>query len=260
MADLVAPAAEPPNAWTGWRVFRVMSQPMTIVTTVAGNAAMAGLAGRRRQAGGHPPAPPASPDPFAEDRPMAPSHAAAATERLAELFDLHHTRLFRLACRLTADREEACDLVQEAFLRAARQPGDLPAGAETGEAWLVRTLVNLCRDRRRRLAVRSRARPFLAAAAALAVSDEPAASPEAAAVAQATVRAALARLSPRRRAVVVLHELEELPVSRIARLLGIAAVTVRWHLLAARRDLAALLLARPALDAGDAGQPRGDNR
>jgi RNA polymerase sigma factor (sigma-70 family) len=223
---------------------------------VAGGAV--GRAGRRRQAGAG--RPPALSDPFAEDRPMAPSHAAAVQERLAELFDLHHARLFRLACRLTSDREEARDLVQETFLRAARQQRGLPAGAEPGEAWLVRTVVNLCRDRQRRLAVRWRARPLLAAAAALAASGEAAAGPEPAAVAQATVRAALARLSPRRRAVVVLHELEELPVSRVARLLGIAAVTVRWHLLGARRELAALLLARPVPGAGDAGQPRGGGR
>src|SRR3954469_10096198 len=79
-----------------------------------------------------------------------------ATDRLAGLFDAHHERLFRLACRLASDREEARDLVQEAFLRAAQHPGSLPEGETPGEAWLVRTLVNLCRDRYRRLGVRSR--------------------------------------------------------------------------------------------------------
>ena len=62
----------------------------------------------------------------------------------------------------------------------------------------------------------------------------------------AAERSALARLPARLRAVVVLHELEELPVAAVARLLGIAAVTVRWHLLAARRELAAALLPPPA--------------
>jgi DNA-directed RNA polymerase specialized sigma24 family protein len=74
-------------------------------------------------------------------------HPRSATDRLAGLFDLHHERLFRLACRLASDREEARDLVQEAFLRAAQRPGAVPAEAGPGEAWLVRTLVNLCRDR-----------------------------------------------------------------------------------------------------------------
>lgn len=172
------------------------------------------------------------------------STEVSAMERLGALFDEHHDRLFRLACRLTLDREEARDLVQEAFLRAARQLETSAAGAAPGFGWLVRTLVNLGRDHHRRAAVRSRARLALAAEAAQAAGLEPAApGPEPRLVARATVQAALAELPPRQRAVVVLHEIEELPVGEIAALLGIARVTVRWHLLAARRELARVLLA-----------------
>lgn len=161
-------------------------------------------------------------------------HPRSATERLAGLFDLHHARLFRLACRLSSDREEARDLVQEAFLRAAQHPGSLPEGGGPGEAWLVRTLVNLCRDRYRRLGVRSRVHATLR-------QEEETEHPEHAAVIKTTVRTALGRLAPRRRAAIVLHELEGAPVREVARLLGIAEVTVRWHLLAARRELARAL-------------------
>jgi RNA polymerase sigma-70 factor (ECF subfamily) len=52
---------------------------------------------------------------------------------------------------------------------------------------------------------------------------------------------ALDLLPPRRRAIVVMHELEELPISNIASLLGISAITVRWHLAMGRRDLACTL-------------------
>lgn len=165
---------------------------------------------------------------------MDATQRRSSTERLAGLFDAHHERLFRLACRLSSDREEARDLVQEAFLRAARQPGLVPEGAQPGEAWLVRTLVNLCRDRWRRLGVRSRAH-------AVMKREERTEHPEQAAVIRATVRSALERLPPRRRAAIVLHELEGLPVREVARLLGIGEVTVRWHLLAARRELAGVL-------------------
>lgn len=166
----------------------------------------------------------------------------AAPERLARLFDAHQRRLFFLALRMASDREEAQDLVQEAFLRAARRPGSVPAGDEPGgpgEAWLVRTLVNLCRDRYRRRAVRSRvlAPPRRGDSPCEPGTDHP----EAAEVARATVKAALVRLSPRRRAVVALHELEGIPVREVAHLLGVTEVTVRWHLLAARRELARLL-------------------
>jgi RNA polymerase sigma-70 factor (ECF subfamily) len=161
------------------------------------------------------------------------------TDRLAELFDSHQRRLFRLALRLCSDREEARDLVQEAFLRAARQPRGVP----DGEAWLVRTLVNLCRDRYRRLAVRSRARQELIQDG----RDARRPHPEETQVARATVQAALERLSPRRRAVIVLHEIEDRPVREVARLLGVTEVTVRWHLLTARRELAKVLLAEGGL-------------
>ncbi|MEA2560875.1 MAG: hypothetical protein QOH06_2379 [Acidobacteriota bacterium] len=160
--------------------------------------------------------------------------SVTGTDRLAELFDSHQNRLFHLALRLCSDREEARDLVQEAFLRAARQPGSVPLG----EAWLVRTLVNLCRDRYRRLAVRSKARGEL-------IRQTESAHPEEAHVAKATVRAALARLAPRRRAAIVLHELEGRPVRDVARLLGVTEVTVRWHLLTARRELAKVLGEKP---------------
>jgi len=160
----------------------------------------------------------------------------AAHERLGRLFDLHHHRLFVLGLRLARDREEARDLVQETFLRAARNPRSIPEGEPGGEAWLVRTLVNLGRDRWRRRDVRARARSVLQPVAETG-------DPAAAAVARATVRSALDRLSPRRRAVIVLHELEGHGAREVARLLGIAEVTVRWHLLAARRDLARVLLA-----------------
>ena len=162
--------------------------------------------------------------------------SVTGTDRLAALFDSHQNRLFHLALRLCSDREEARDLVQEAFLRAARQPGSVPEGEPGGEAWLVRTLVNLCRDRYRRLAVRSKAREELSRD-----GREERAHPEETHVARATVQAALARLAPRRRAALVLHELEDRPVREVARLLGVAEVTVRWHLLAARRELARLL-------------------
>jgi RNA polymerase sigma-70 factor (ECF subfamily) len=61
-------------------------------------------------------------------------------------------------------------------------------------------------------------------------------------VARVAVQKALAQLSPRRRAVVVLHELDGRTAAEIARLLGLTPVTVRWHLHAARRDLKRILL------------------
>jgi RNA polymerase sigma-70 factor (ECF subfamily) len=158
-----------------------------------------------------------------------------ATERaaadLGALFSAHARRLYRLARRLTRDAAAAEDLVQESFLRAARAAA-LPPAPAAAEAWLVKTLVRLVIDRSRRRRVRSDAVPALGAPER--APDDPAA----AAIARRDVAAALAALPPRRRAVVVLHELEERDAGEIARLLGIARGTVRWHLAAGRKELA----------------------
>ena len=95
----------------------------------------------------------------------------------------------------------------------------------------ARGLVNLCRDRFRRLDVRDRAAPQQRALA----PPEP--DQEAALVARLTVEKAVASLPPRRRAVLVLCELEGREVADVATLLGLRQVTVRWHLMAARRQL-----------------------
>jgi RNA polymerase sigma factor (sigma-70 family) len=159
--------------------------------------------------------------PVAVDQP--PADIAA---RVGALFDVHHQRLFRLARRLSRSSEDARDLVQETFLRAARAPASIPAGAPHEEAWLVRVLINICRDRWRQDAVRRRARLNGTIAA------EPAYDPEPHLIAHTLVRQALEML---------MYELEGTAIPKIAKLLGINPVTVRWHLSIGRREMARLL-------------------
>ena len=154
---------------------------------------------------------------------------------MARLFDAHHERLYRLARRLVPTAADALDLVQETFLKAARAPGSIPSGFADEEAWLVRVLVNIQRDRWRKLLVRRRHDTETRA------SSGPASDTEAALVARAAVWTALDRLPPRRRAIIVMHELEGLTVNDVASVLNITAITVRWHLSSGRRDLARIL-------------------
>lgn len=164
----------------------------------------------------------------------AETRAADPAARLEALFDAHHERLYRLARRLCGRQEDARDLVQETFLRAARSPAAVPWGPASEEAWLVRVLINVCRDGWRKKAVRARTSP----AFAIESMPRPSSDHEAALIARTTVWQALETLGPRRRAVIVLYELEGAAIPAIAKLLGVAPVTVRWHLSLGRRQLA----------------------
>jgi RNA polymerase sigma-70 factor (ECF subfamily) len=166
--------------------------------------------------------------------------------RLSALFDAHEPRLYRLARRLTSSADQAHDLVQDTFFKAAKSWRSVPAGLASEEAWLVRVLVNIRRDQWRRTAVRNRATGVLRA--------EPAVYPpslESTLIAKRAVWAALDLLHPRRRAIVVMHELEGMTYPTIAACLGITTMTVRWHLSMARRELKTVLRTQMGNTLGD---------
>jgi RNA polymerase sigma factor (sigma-70 family) len=97
-------------------------------------------------------------------------------------------------------------------------------------------LVNIRRDQWRKSANRKR---LVQANAILQRRDD--SDCESALIARTTIWRALDVLSPRRRAVLVMYELEGLTISAIASLLGISTITTRWHLAKGRRDLATVL-------------------
>jgi RNA polymerase sigma-70 factor (ECF subfamily) len=157
-------------------------------------------------------------------------------DRLAALFDAHESRLYRLARRLTASAADAHDLVQDTFVRAAASLNAVPMGATKEEAWLVRVLINIRRDQWRKTAVRRRSAATLRAETIAYPSNA-----ESALIAKRAVWAALDALHPRRRAIVIMHELEGMTPPAIAALLGISGMTVQWHLSMGRRDLKRVL-------------------
>jgi RNA polymerase sigma-70 factor, ECF subfamily len=128
--------------------------------------------------------------------------------------------------------------VQETFLRAARFPNSIPVGAPNEEAWLVRVLINIRRDQWRKMSAHKR---YDSAAFGGSHRVSGGRNPEAALIARTTVWQALDVLPPRRRAVIVMHELEGLSIPTIASLLGISAITARWHLSMGKHDLARAL-------------------
>ncbi len=151
-------------------------------------------------------------------------------DHLEALFHAHADRLYRLARRLVSNTDDALDLVQDTFLKAARASSEPPTAPAQQEAWLVRILVNLRRDQWRHAAVRRRSAQHL--------RPESPRHPEPAYLLHVSIWQALDHLAPRRRTILVLHEIEGVTVPAIASLLGISAITVRWHLARARREVA----------------------
>jgi len=172
-------------------------------------------------------------------RPVTSVESADA-QLLRVLHDQHAGALWGYVIGLLdGDRAKAQDVVQETFLRAARSPESVPLGSPNEEAWLVRVLINICRDRWRHASVRARA------AAEGHLRPGAASSPEAGILARAMVWQALGALPPRRRAIVILYELEGATIPAIADLLGVTPVTVRWHLSIGRREMAKALGGKP---------------
>jgi RNA polymerase sigma-70 factor, ECF subfamily len=158
---------------------------------------------------------------------------AAAFDRLAAA---RIDRSYRLAAAILRSEADARDAVQEAFVAAWRQLPRLRDPAAF-DAWLERIVVNACRmSLRHRRVVRVREidvaeppEPPVGRGAASAPDDE---------VADVDlVRRALGRIDPDKRAILVLHHVEDRPVAEIASILGIPAGTVKWRLHAARAAL-----------------------
>src|SRR6185295_13944043 len=95
--------------------------------------------------------------------------------------------------------------------------------------------VNIRRDQWRKAAIRHRA------ASALREDLAVASDVESAVIARRLVWSALDQLEPRRRAIVVMHELEGMTAAAIAATLGLRRMTVHWHLSMGRKDLRRVL-------------------
>jgi RNA polymerase sigma-70 factor (ECF subfamily) len=157
-----------------------------------------------------------------------------------EIVREHGGRVYRLAYRLTGNRDDAEDLTQEVFVRVFRSLSSYTPG--TFEGWLHRITTNLFLDgARRRQRVRMDA---LADDAADRLAGPESATPERAwefAHLDHDVQRALDALPPEFRAAVVLCDIEGLSYEEIAVTLGIKLGTVRSRIHRGRAQLRAAL-------------------
>jgi RNA polymerase sigma-70 factor (sigma-E family) len=148
----------------------------------------------------------------------------------------HERRLLRTAFLLTGDRGHAEDLLQTALAKAYRHWHRV---RDAGQplAYVRTLMVNTHISWRRRLMATEQVVEV--------IPDRTGDDPQATHAVEDEVRQALARLSPRVRAVLVLRFFEDLTEPQTAALLGCSVSTVNTH---ARRGLAAL---RATLSAAD---------
>jgi RNA polymerase sigma factor (sigma-70 family) len=145
----------------------------------------------------------------------------------AVFFEQQHERLFRALWLLTRNRQEAEEVMQDAFLQLWERWDRLIGGPDP-VGYLYRTAMNVWRSRLRRAAVAARK------ATHRIPPDDEIAEVEGR---DAVVRA-LAPLPPRQRAAIVLMDVLDLSSEEAGEVLGIRSVTVRVLAARARAALA----------------------
>ena len=160
-----------------------------------------------------------------------------ADPEIEAIFQARYVPMLRLAALVVQDPAAAEDLVNEGFVRLVLH-WDRIRRYDAPEAWLRRVII--------REAVKVRTKRGREVVTDLEVLAEPAGRDGIGPVATVVdVRALVACLPTRERAVVVLHYLEDLSVAETADLLRIKEGTVKAHLSHAREALRRALDANP---------------
>jgi RNA polymerase sigma-70 factor (ECF subfamily) len=144
---------------------------------------------------------------------------------------MHVDGLFAYARHILGSREDAEEVVSEAFLRAFRRAADY-RGQGSFRGWVFGITRNLCRDRQRQ----PRLLIVPVEPQAESVTDEPERLAQ-----QADVRCALAELPEEYQDLLLLCDVEEWDAREVATLLGRSLAATKSMLYRARRALRARL-------------------
>jgi RNA polymerase sigma-70 factor, ECF subfamily len=155
------------------------------------------------------------------------------------LFERHRQLVYRFAYQMVPRRDDAEDIVQEAFVRAYQNLGKYRDEAKF-TTWLLRIVTNLCTDQARMIQRRSALEQQEAAGSLQWMtnieSEDPVQNLEADRRVQA-LRKALNALPAHHRSVIVLRDLEERDYTEIAEVLGCSVGGAKLRVLRARRAL-----------------------
>ena len=168
------------------------------------------------------------------DRALLAAHVDGDPDAFGALVLLHRDRLWAVALRTLADREEAADALQDALLSAYRSAATFRGDARV-TTWLHRVVVNACLDRVRR----RQARPTVPLPERDGVAD-PVDRRDVLAERETAmeVEAAMAALPVDQRVAILLVDVHGLPVEQAAAVLGVPTGTVKSRCSRGRARLA----------------------
>jgi RNA polymerase sigma-70 factor (ECF subfamily) len=178
-----------------------------------------------------------------DDQELVEACRAGRSEAFGVLVRRYQDRIYPTLLRLTGSPDDACDLLQDAFLRAYEKL-DRFQGESSFYTWVYRIAVNLALSDRRRRKVAGRSPKSLDAEPMERPEDTASTDPSLPlerAERDERIVEALGRLHPDQRAVVVLKDLDGQRYDEIAALLKIPIGTVRSRLHRARGELRILL-------------------
>jgi RNA polymerase sigma-70 factor, ECF subfamily len=179
---------------------------------------------------------------MAEERPdqeLIERYLTGDTAAFSTLVRRHERRVYNLCYRMLGREEDARDAAQDAFLTALRKLSSFRGEAQF-TTWMHRVTVNACYD----LLRRKRREPMLEPARDEDAPEPPGpSSPDHAdsAVTAVDVQRALVRVPQEFRAVLILHDVQDLAYEDIAEALGIPVGTVKSRLHRGRIALASQL-------------------
>jgi RNA polymerase sigma factor (sigma-70 family) len=168
-----------------------------------------------------------------QDRPLVARARKGDRAAFTRLVERHHRRIFRVAYRMLGDAEAAADATQETFLSAWQHLGGFEERSRFS-TWLVRIVMNRCRNVRRAAATQ-KAEPL-----PIDPPGDPERGPEAEAGRREMARrieCALGEIHPEHREILVLREIEGLGYDALAAILDVEEGTVKSRLHRARAAL-----------------------
>jgi RNA polymerase sigma-70 factor (ECF subfamily) len=192
------------------------------------------------------------PDPGIRDEDLVRRYLSGDRAAFAALVERHERRIYNLALRMTGQPEDARDATQDAFLTVLRKLSTF-RGESAFSTWLHRVAVNACYDLLRK---RRRAPMLERGSGEDRPPAEPPPAPDHADASDLSidVQRALLQVPEDFRAVMILHDVRDLPQEEVGAILGIPVGTVKSRLHRGRIALARAL-GVPGRGSGERSSP-----